>query len=263
MRIISLLTASFAVPALFAAAPAFAAQPEQVTTTQPTPPPAEVDPNAIRGTIQVCESARGEHRVQLQSGQRYNITATSEAFDTYIRLLRPGSEDVIAEDDDSGGNTNARLVYAPTQSGEYIVRVSSFAPGGTGDYALSVTPAAPLPALVTRPTRTERGQWTVFQGELSNNDAVESGKRYDDYELRLAAGETAMIHVQAAAGSDTMLQIFKADQRGVTPLASDDDGGGGTNPFLFFAPEEAGTYVVRVIGFAEDTRGTYRLRISR
>ena len=103
----------------------------------------------------------------------------------------------------------------------------------------------------------------MFQGDLSDRDATENGKRYDDYELRLAAGESAMIHVQAAEGMDTMLQVFRADQRGATALAENDDGGGGTNPFLFFAPEEAGTYVLRVIGYAEDTRGAYRLRIGR
>jgi hypothetical protein len=142
------------------------------------------------------------------------------------------------------------------------VRVSSFSPGGTGDYALSVTPSAPLPALITRATRTERGQWQVYQGDLAASDATENGRRYDDYELRLTAGQTAMIHVQAD-NMDTILQVFSAADRGNRPLIENDDGGGGTNPFVFFAPEEAGTYVVRVIGFDEQTAGAYRLRISR
>jgi hypothetical protein len=264
MRFISLLKASlFVAPALVAAAPA-AAQPAQ----QAAQPPAEAqpavpaDPNAIRGSIQVCEAARGEHRIQLEGGRRYSITANSEAFDPYIRLLRPGSEEPIAEDDDSGGGLVPRVVFSPPQSGEYIVRVSSFAPGGVGDYSLSVTPASPLPPLVSRPTRTERGQWQIFQGDLAAGDATENGKHYDDYELRLAAGQTAMIHVQAD-NMDTMLQVFPAADRGNRPVAEDDDSGGGTNPFVFFAPEEAGTYVVRVVGFDEQSAGAYRLRISR
>lgn len=260
MRFHSLLKASlFVAPALLLAASAAAQPGPESPQTQPSTP---ADPNAIPGTIQVCEAARGEHRVQLEGGRRYQITATSEAFDPYIRLLRPGSEEPIAEDDDSGGGLTPRIIFSPPQSGEYLVRVSSFAPGGTGDYALSVTPASPLPALITRPTRTERGQWQVYQGALAAGDATEGGKRYDDYELRLAAGETAMIHVQAD-NIDTMLQVFPAADRGSRPLAENDDGGGGTNPFVFFAPEEAGTYVVRVVGFDEQTAGAYRLRISR
>lgn len=260
MRIRNLLMASFFIaPALLVAAPA-AAQPDQeAVQAQPSTP---VDPNAIRGTIQVCEAARGEHRIQLEGGRRYTIAAASDAFDPYIRLLRPGSEEPIAEDDDSGGGLTARVMFAPPQSGEYVVRVSSFAPGGVGDYALSVTPASPLPALISRPTRTERGQWQVFQGDLAATDASEAGKRYDDYELRLAAGESAMLHVQAD-NMDTILQVFRASDRGNQPLSTDDDSGGGTNPFVFFAPEEAGTYVVRVIGFDEQTAGAYRLRIGR
>jgi hypothetical protein len=260
MRLISLLKASlFIAPALLLASPA-AAQPAQ--PTQPTAPAAPADPNAIRGSIQVCEAARGEHRIQLEGGRRYAISATSEAFDPFIRLLRPGSEEPIAEDDDSGGGLVPRIMFAPPQSGEYIVRVSSFAPGGVGDYALSVTPASPLPAVISRPTRTERGQWQIFQGNLAAGDATEGGKRYDDYELRLAAGETAMIHVQSD-NMDTMLQVFPAAERGNRPVAEDDDSGGGTNPFVFFAPQEAGTYVVRVVGFDEQTTGAYRLRIGR
>jgi hypothetical protein len=262
MRITSILkTSFFVVPAFLAAAPAVAGQQPEAAAQEQAAQPA--DPNAIHGSIQVCEAARGEHRVQLEGGRRYSITATSEGFDPFLRLLRPGSEEPIAEDDDSGGGTVPRIVYSPAQSGEYVVRVSSFAPGGAGNYSLSVTPQAPLPALVSRPTRTERGQWQVFQGDLSDRDPVEEGRRFDDYDLRLAAGETAMLHVQAAEGVDTVLQVFTADGRGVTPVATDDDGGGGTNPFLFFAPEEAGNYVVRVIGFAEDTRGAYRLRVGR
>jgi hypothetical protein len=260
MRLISLLKASlFVAPALLLAGPA-SAQPAQATP--PSQPSAPADPNAIRGSIQVCEAARGEHRIQLESGRRYAISATSEAFDPFIRLLRPGSEEPIAEDDDSGGGLVPRIMFAPPQSGEYIVRVSSFAPGGVGDYALSVTPASPLPAVISRPTRTERGQWQIFQGNLAAGDATEGGKRYDDYELRLAAGETAMIHVQSD-NMDTMLQVFAAAERGNRPVAEDDDSGGGTNPFVFFAPQEAGTYVVRVVGFDEQTTGAYRLRIGR
>lgn len=264
MRIRHLLAVSVAASACLIAAPAAAqppATPPPAATTPPPPPPS--DPNAIRGSIQICEAARGEHRVQLQAGQRYHITANSEAFDPYLRLLRPGSEEAIAEDDDSGGGLVPRISFVPPQSGEYLVRVSSFTPGGAGDYQLSVTPAAPLPALITRPTTTERGQWRVYEGELAASDAAEQGRRYDDYELRLAAGQTAMIHVQAGENMDTMLQVFSAADRGGRPVLENDDGGGGTNPFVFFAPEEAGTYVVRVVGFDEQTAGRYRLRISQ
>jgi len=225
--------------------------------------PAAAQPTDIQGNIQVCEAARGEHRVNLEAGRRYSITANSEAFDTYLRLLRPGNEEPIAENDDSGDSLNSRINYTPTESGEYLVRVSSYSPGGTGAYNLRVEPAAPLPALVTRPSRTERGQWRVYQGSLAAGDPIDNERHYDDYELRLAAGQTAMIHVQADGDLDSQLMVYSADGRGGDPILTNDDGGGGVNPFIFFAPEEAGTYVVRVTSFGANETGNYRLRISQ
>lgn len=226
-------------------------------------PAAAQEPTNIQGNIQVCEAARGEHRVNLEAGRRYTISASSDAFDTYLRLLPPGSEEPVAENDDSGDSLNSRINFTPPASGEYVVRVSSFAPGGTGAYNLRVEPAAPLPALVTRPTRTERGQWRVYQGALSATDPADNDRHYDDYELRLGAGETAMIHVTGEGDLDSQIMVYSADGRGGDPITADDDGGGGVNPFVFFAPGEAGTYVVRVTSFGANETGTYRLRISQ
>jgi len=226
-------------------------------------PAAAQEPTNIQGNIQVCEAARGEHRVNLQAGQRYSISASSDAFDTYLRLLPAGSEEPVAENDDSGDSLNSRINFTPATSGEYVVRVSSFTPGGVGAYNLRVEPAAPLPALITRPTRTERGQWRVYQGALAASDPADNERRYDDYELRLGAGETAMIHVTGEGDLDSQIMVYSADNRGGDPIASDDDGGGGVNPFIFFAPEEAGTYVVRVTSFGANETGNYRLRISQ
>lgn len=250
MRFKSLfVTSCLFAPALLAATPA-AAQ-------------AQPAPNVIQGNIQVCEAARGEHRVNLEAGRRYSISASSDAFDTYLRLLPPGSEEPVAENDDSGDSLNSRINFTPPTSGEYVVRVSSYSPGGTGAYSLRVEPAAPLPALVTRPTRTERGQWRIYQGSLSATDPADNERRYDDYELRLGAGETAMIHVTGEGDLDSQIMIYSADGRGGDPITTDDDGGGGVNPFVFFAPEEAGTYVVRVTSFGPNETGNYRLRISQ
>lgn len=244
-----IVTSCLIAPAMLVASPA-AAQ-------------AQPAPNVIQGNIQVCEAARGEHRVNLQAGQRYTISANSDAFDTYLRLLPPGSEEPVAENDDSGESLNSRINFTPPTSGEYVVRVSSFSPGGTGAYDLRVEPAAPLPALVTRPTRTERGQWRIYQGSLSANDPADNERRYDDYELRLAAGETAMIHVTGEGDLDSQVMVYAADGRGGDPIMTDDDGGGGVNPFVFFAPEQAGTYVVRVTSYGANETGNYRLRISQ
>jgi len=263
---LSALKASlFAASVLVLAAPATAQQTddhdhgEMAQEEQPQRPR---DPNAIVGTIAEPTSTKTEHRVQMQGGQRYVITAQSEAFDPMLRLLRPGTEAPLAEDDDSGGGTNPRIVYTPQATGEYVVQVSSFAPSGHGEYALSVTQQT-LPAVVMRPTRTERSEWQVFEGSLAASDSADASRKFDDYQVQLTAGQPTMIHVLGTGELDTMVQVFTADGRGVTPLAEDDDSGGGVNPFVLFAPEEAGTYIIRVVGYDETSLGAYRLRVSR
>ena len=245
------------------AAPA-AAQAQSSPTGQRLPPnpPQVAGPNSIRGSIQICDCARGEHRVRLEGGRRYAIGASSSTFDPLLRLLRPGSEEVLAEDDDSGGGVNPRLTFTPPATGDYLVRVSSAGAGGAGDYLLNVEPTAPLPPLLVRPARVQPSQWQVFEGNLAAG-TLEGGRRYQDYELRLAAGQSAMIHVQGQQELDTLLQVFPLAERGNKPAVENDDGGGGNDPFVFFAPAQAGTYVVRVIGFDAESTGTYRLRIGR
>lgn len=224
---------------------------------------APVDPNAIALSLPEPEATWTDHRVQMEAGRRYAIKVESEAFDPVVRLVRAGSTEVLAEDDDSGGGTTPLMIYTPTASGEYVVQIKSFAPGGSGDFALTVEPQAPLPALINSRGRTERGNWQVFAGNLGEGGSVDRGRKYHDYALSLDAGQLAMLHVQAPDDLDTMIQVFTASDRGLTPLMENDDGGGGVNPFLLFAPEEAGTYVVRVIGFDEASAGAYSLRVAK
>ena len=265
MRNLKILKAAlFAAPALLLAVPAHAQEADHQHEMEAEHPElvTPVDPNAVRVNLPEPAEAWADHRVQMEAGRRYAITVTSDAFDPVARIFRAGSTEVLAEDDDSGGGTSPRIYFTPPASGEYVVQVKSFAPGGSGEFAVSATPQAPLPALITRGARTERGNWTVHSGNLNASSATDGGRKFADYELRLTEGQVAMLHVLGTGDMDTMLQVFTVSDRGLTPLMENDDGGGGLNPFLMFAPGEAGTYVVRVIGYDESATGAYRLRIG-
>jgi hypothetical protein len=71
------------------------------------------------------------------AGTTYTIDLTSSAFDTYLYLVRP-TVGVLAQDDDGGGGTNSRIIYRPTVSGTLRIQVTSFSPGATGTYRLSL-----------------------------------------------------------------------------------------------------------------------------
>ncbi|MBI3951818.1 MAG: PPC domain-containing protein, partial [Acidobacteria bacterium] len=71
------------------------------------------------------------------AGQMVTIDLTSSAFDTYLYLLSP-SGSVVAEDDDSGGETNSRITFTLTTSGLWRIEVTSFSEGETGSYSLAL-----------------------------------------------------------------------------------------------------------------------------
>lgn len=70
-------------------------------------------------------------------GQRVRIDATSDDFDTYLILATPDGGQ--RDNDDGPDGTNAQLNEILPADGEYSVRVTSYAPGETGAYRLTIT----------------------------------------------------------------------------------------------------------------------------
>lgn len=218
--------------------------------------PAVAQTGTYRGTLAQCGDGQ---RLQLRAGQRYIISASAD-FDTVLRILRSGSSDVLAQDDDGGDGTNSRLTFAPTETGTYIACVTAYASSGSGAYTLTVENAPPLPPPATRPTSTESATWQVYDGTLTSNDPTDDGAPFDDYQIQIPDGHRAIISLESAA-FDTVLKVYAANERGAEPAASDDDGGGGLNSFLTFAPEHGGTFIVRATSYGSGGTGAYRLRV--
>lgn len=75
------------------------------------------------------------------AGQQIVINMTSSTFDTYLYLLN-ASNQIIAEDDDSGDGTNSRIPasgsFTLPVTGTYTIYASSFSEGSTGAYSLNL-----------------------------------------------------------------------------------------------------------------------------
>ena len=218
--------------------------------------PAAAQSNTYRGTLTQCADGQ---RLQLRAGQRYTIAAAAE-FDTVLKILRPGSDDVLAQDDDGGDGTNSRLNFTPPETGTYIACVTAYGSSGSGPYTVTVQNAPPLPPPVTRPTSTETGTWQVYDGTLTTADPTDDGAPFDDYQIQIPNGQRAIISLESPA-FDTVLKVYSASERGAAAVASDDDSGGGLNAFLIFAPEHGGTYIVRATSYGTGRTGAYRLRV--
>jgi hypothetical protein len=81
---------------------------------------------------QLCKT----FKVKLEAGKSYTIDMISQQVDSFLRLEDAGGKQ-LAQDDDSGGNLNARIVFRAAQEGIYSVITTTFA-GGVGSFTLKV-----------------------------------------------------------------------------------------------------------------------------
>jgi hypothetical protein len=177
-------------------------------------------------------------------GEVLVVDLTSDDFDTYLRVQDDRGREFV--DDDGGVGRNSRTSYAFDQDGVLSIHVSSFSGSAEGRYQLQVS------AIGTDPVAD-------YQGELApGSDRTYDGKWVDRYEYAGSAGETISIHLESEA-FDTQLYLSGPSGRSI---ASDDDGGGGTNSLITVTLPETGTYVIYVVPFL-DAGGPYELSIYR
>lgn len=120
------------------------------------PPPAITTPGRAvstsgnwmlwEGSLESNESGERAHHdylIRFEAGRPRYISLQGQGFDTLLQLIRPDSRDsdppeVLEEDDDGGVELDSFLVYQAPESGDVIVRVTSFS-GGGGAYRLWVS----------------------------------------------------------------------------------------------------------------------------
>jgi HEAT repeat protein len=77
------------------------------------------------------------HVISMKAGQTYTIDLISTGWDNYLRLENAQGEE-LAQDDDSGGNLNARIIFRAPADGWYRIIVTSYAANTAGAYTLKV-----------------------------------------------------------------------------------------------------------------------------
>jgi len=113
---------------------------------------------ALDGELTTADHFRPRDSTYSQSwnlagtaGQVVTVDLESTAFDPYLFVAGPGIGASL-QDDDSGGNCNARLTLTFPQTGDYVIVVNSSTKHGTGPFNLSVTKGAKAKSL----TRCDR-----------------------------------------------------------------------------------------------------------
>src|SRR5207245_344485 len=75
--------------------------------------------------------------VDLQAGSMYQFDLLSTSFDAYLYVLDPSGK-VLKQDDNGGGNRNARLMLMAGKTGVHRVVASAVGNAGAGTFNLAV-----------------------------------------------------------------------------------------------------------------------------
>jgi hypothetical protein len=199
------------------------------------------------------------------AGQQVAVTMNS-SFDNFLFLVAPDGDE-LARDDDGGGGTNARIPAGSgfarlPQTGTYRIVANSALPNVTGSYTVSLAVAAsPCPS-------------SPISFGASVNDALATtdcrlpfdSSLMDVYTFNASAGQTVNITMNSTA-FDAFLFLLAPDG---TVLASDDNGGGGTNaripssdtPGFTGTLPTTGTYTIYANSAAAGLTGAYTLSLT-
>ena len=114
----------------------------------PEPKPGSIIVGATaRGSLSEADTIADEggyydaYRIQAKADEKLVLTMVSNEFDAYVEVgsvSEDGTFESLAADDDSLGDTHARLEWTPSEDGAYEIRARSFAPAQVGAYALTV-----------------------------------------------------------------------------------------------------------------------------
>ena len=197
-----------------------------------------------------------------RAGQRVTIDMISNDLDAYLILLAADNDDFFVQDDDSGGNLNARLSVQLPYTGTYLIFANAYAEGETGRYQLRLsadggrgTPSGTSPG-------TPQGSGSVLrqQGTLGpGNETLNDGSYYQEYRFQGRAGQTVRIRLSSNV-FDTYLILL--DEQGNRLGENDDRSPDDTNSELVVTLPRNGSYRVIVNAFDRTGRGPFLLTVD-
>jgi len=93
------------------------------------------------------------YRFSARRGQRVTISLEGTKLDPYLLLARPDGTSDANDDSRVDGETslNSRIDTVLAEDGDYVITVTTYRPGETGDYRLSLAPSAGHPRQIGVP----------------------------------------------------------------------------------------------------------------
>ncbi|MGE0787388.1 MAG: pre-peptidase C-terminal domain-containing protein [Sandaracinaceae bacterium] len=150
--------------------------PTPVPTPTPTPTPTPA-PTPAGGTTrtETGNLAQGDRTLQsgefsdvypmrFTAGSAVSIRLTSTQFDTYLIVRSPSGEQTDNDDLTPGAGLDSGVDIPAAEPGDYRVTVTSYRPGETGRYTLSITEGASVVGPPPGPNGAGGRVWGLFAG---------------------------------------------------------------------------------------------------
>ena len=188
------------------------------------------------------------------AGQRIQVDMASEEIDSYLILIDPNGNEV-AQDDDSGGGSNARIVATLPVDGTYLLMANSFEAGQAGAYQLRAQGAT-----VGSPDAASQERFVLQQqGILGPGSFVlpSDGSLFKVHTFEGRAGQSVTINL---ASPDFKTYLALLDPRGESIGENDQVNQNDNNSRLTVTLPQTGIY--RVIVNAYDRRGSGRYLLT-
>jgi hypothetical protein len=230
--------------------------------------PAETAGNTLAeaAPIGIGDTVTGYFRTP-EDGGWYTLSApgpgrlmvhTSGTLDTLLEVYDQW-EELIAADDDSGYQGNAKLTAGLTGAGPVYIKVSAYQ-GAAGRYYLHTRFKDPVKADPFENDDRPANAKDILPGSSQERNFTDAA---DEDWVRLRITDAGTYAISAAAADnylDTLIELFDANE---TLLASDDDSGGYWNALLT-TRLSPGTYYIKVSTVDKDPLedNVYTLSVS-
>ena|GEM_PF-5833597 len=147
------------------------------------------------------------HTFEGQAGEQIVIDLVSSEFDAYLLLSDPEGNK-IAEDNDGGDDSNARVVVTLTATGTYEIVVNTYKPEELGNYTLNLRAALPEDIELAEAKRLNQ-QVLQFYREGKYSEAIPLAEQALAIRQRILGQQ----HRDVASSLNNLARLYKSQGR--------------------------------------------------
>ena len=191
-------------------------------------------------------------KISLSVGRTYTFESSGTG-DTYGELYSSttiSDSNRVAYNDDGAGSSQFKIVYAPTRSGTYYLRVRCYSTGSSASYSLKYSATAPTGDSWDPGDDTASGGTTITPStswQTHGAHTLTSTDLYDFFKVSMTVGRKYTFESTNLTGDDVAELFNSTSTNAANRVAYNDDGTGiGLNFRIEYTPTTSGTYYLRV-----------------